>query len=173
MLMAGGRSYFLNDSVVRGHHMYKPDRCQESMKRFRWRRNHAISMKISLFPCWRTSLMLALIHSTQHAPGDYARTSVYYCTELVTPGIKKRPSIKCKWHSGYSRQYSTYIYPQKKQWMTETFKICKGDTLSPLIFLVAFNPIIQLAYSLPTSGFQMRTPAGEPQFFITKTNRYM
>ena len=58
-------------------------------------------------------------------------------------------------------------YVKTKKWSTETFRISRGvfqgDTLSPLIFLVAFNPIIQLAYSLPTCGFHMRIPTGAPK----------
>ena len=32
--------------------------------------------------------MLRLVHSTQHAPGNYLTTGVYYCTGLVTPSVK-------------------------------------------------------------------------------------
>ena len=32
-------------------------------------------------------------HSARHAPGDYSRTGVYYCTRLVTPGVKTRPGV--------------------------------------------------------------------------------
>ena len=47
-----------------------------------------------------------------------------------------------------------------KNWSTPSFPISKGvfqgDTLSPLIFLITFNPIIQLAQSLSTCGFQLK-----------------
>ena len=29
----------------------------------------------------------------RYAPGNYSRTGVYYCTDLVTPGIKTRPGV--------------------------------------------------------------------------------
>ena len=58
-------------------------------------------------------------------------------------------------------------YVKTRKWSTDVFTIGKGvfqgDTLSPLIFLVAFNPIIQLAESLPTCGFQLRLPTGTPE----------
>ena len=38
-------------------------------------------------------------------------------------------------------------YVKTKKWTMETSRgVFQGDPLSPLIFLVAFNPIIQLAY---------------------------
>ena len=55
----------------------------------------------------------------------------------------------------------------KEKWSTETFRISRGvfqgDTSSPLIFLVALNPIIQMAYSLQTCGLRMRIPTGTPK----------
>lgn len=58
-------------------------------------------------------------------------------------------------------------YVKTRKWSTDVFMIGKGvfqgDTLSPLIFLVAFNPIIQLAESLPTCGFQLSLPTGTPE----------
>ena len=38
----------------------------------------------------------------------------------------------------------------------------QGDTLSPLIFLMAFNPIICLAHSLSTCGFSLKLSTGTP-----------
>ena len=47
-----------------------------------------------------------------------------------------------------------------KNWSTPSFPVSRGvfqgDTLSPLIFLITFNPIIQLAQSLSTCGFQLK-----------------
>lgn len=58
-------------------------------------------------------------------------------------------------------------YVKTRKWSIDVFMIGKGvfqgDSLSPLIFLVAFNPIIQLAESLPTCGFQLRLPTGTPE----------
>ncbi len=56
--------------------------------------------------------------------------------------------------SSYSKLKGTIL---TKEWSTTTFPIQRGvfqgDTLSPLIFLIAFNPIIELADSLHTLGF--------------------
>ena len=47
-----------------------------------------------------------------------------------------------------------------KNWCTPIFKIergvFQGDTLSPLIFLAAFNPLIETCNKLPTCGFNMK-----------------
>ena len=51
--------------------------------------------------------MPAPAHSAQHAPGDYSRTDIYYCTGLVTPALKRDPASKR--HGGYSRQYGKYV----------------------------------------------------------------
>ena len=49
-----------------------------------------------------------------------------------------------------------------KQWITHTFPIQRGvfqgDTLSPLIFLLCFNPILKLAQSLQGKGFSLHLP---------------
>ena len=45
------------------------------------------------------------------------------------------------------------------------------ETLSPLIFLIAFNPIIQLAQSLNTCGFCLRLPSSFPE--MPKINSYL
>ena len=56
-------------------------------------------------------------------------------------------------------------YVKTKKWSTGQLKIGRGvfqgDTLSPLIFLIAFNPIIQLAQSLDTCGFHLRLPKSQ------------
>ena len=49
-----------------------------------------------------------------------------------------------------------------KHWRTPVFKIERGvfqkDTLSPLIFLVAFNPLIEFCNKLPSCGFCLKLP---------------
>ena len=66
-------------------------------------------------------------------------------------------------------------YVKTKKWSTHKFKIIRGvfqgDTLSPLIFLIAFNPIIQLAQSLNTCGFHLRLPSTLPE--MPKNNSYI
>ena len=32
-------------------------------------------------------------HSAPNNPGDYSRTSVYYSTRLVNPGVRMRPGV--------------------------------------------------------------------------------
>ena len=64
------------------------------------------------------------------------------------------------------RSYISSAYSQltaqvvTKHWSTPSFPISRGvfqgDTLSPLIFLITFNPIIQLAQSLSTCGFSLK-----------------
>ena len=53
---------------------------------------------------------------------------------------------------------STFIYT--KEWSTPRMKV-QGDTLSPILFLLAFNPIIQSIKSLPYEGFclELEVPA--------------
>ena len=49
-----------------------------------------------------------------------------------------------------------------KQWSTAPFDISRGvfqgDTLSPLLFLLCFQPIVSLSNSLSTCGFQLKLP---------------
>ena len=51
-----------------------------------------------------------------------------------------------------------------KQWITDTCTfpiqrgVFQGDTLSPLIFLLCFNPILKLAQSLQGKGFSLHLP---------------
>ena len=67
------------------------------------------------------------------------------------------------------------MYVKTKKWSTDKFKISKGvfegDTLSPLILLISFNPIIQLAQSLNACGFCLRMPSSSPE--TPKINSYM
>ena len=66
-------------------------------------------------------------------------------------------------------------YVKTRKWSTDKFKIGRGvfqgDTLSPLIFLIAFNPIIQLAESLNTCGYCLRIPSTLPE--VPKTHSYI
>ena len=65
-------------------------------------------------------------------------------------------------------QYESHAYSQLKafvssaHWTTEQFQIergvFQGGTLSPLIFLVTFNPIIALANSKLKSGYSLHHP---------------
>ena len=65
-------------------------------------------------------------------------------------------------------QYVSHAYSQLKafvssaHWSTKQFQIerevFQGDTLSPLIFLVTFNPIIALANSKLESGYSLHYP---------------
>ena len=54
-----------------------------------------------------------------------------------------------------------------KEWQTNYFTIQRGifqgDTLSPLLFLVAFQPIICLANSLETEGYQLQLQIPESE----------
>ena len=88
-------------------------------------------------------------------------------------------------HVGVPMQLGSYIssaysqlsaYVVSKKWSTPTFSIHRGvfqgDTLSPLIFLIAFNPIIQLAQSLSTLGFRLRLPDAN-QCELPKENSYL
>ena len=63
-------------------------------------------------------------------------------------------------HLYISNLYSSLsAYISTKDWSTANFQIEKGafqgDTLSPLLFLLAFNPILQVVYSYPACGFKM------------------
>ena len=66
-------------------------------------------------------------------------------------------------------------YVKTKNWSTDKFKISRGvfqgDTLSPLIFFITFNPIIQLAQSLSTCGFCLKMKNSFPE--MPKINSYI
>ena len=78
-------------------------------------------------------------------------------------------------HCRLPQEITTYIadlyakliaYVKTKECFTDKFKIGRGvfqgDTFSPLIFLIAFNPIIQLAQSLNNCEFRPRMPNSLP-----------
>ena len=72
----------------------------------------------------------------------------------------KLPSEICAYISSSYSNLSAYV--STKNWSSPSFPILKGvfqgDTLSPLIFLIAFNPIIEAVQSLSTCGFQWKVP---------------
>ena len=82
--------------------------------------------------------------------------------------IQLPPEVRSYITSAYS-QLTTRV--DTKNWSTPSFPISKGvfqgGTLSPLIFLITFNPIIQLAQSLSTCGFRLKlsdpTTQGSPK----------
>ena len=132
ILMAGERSYFSKDNVVTCHHVYKSIWMPGISKEHSVEKepgnlhdNFAVSMekndytvghvprslsKVTWFfltqggtvTCWNT---MAPAHSARHASSDYSRTSVYYCTGLVTLVLKRDQASKR--HGGYLRQYGT------------------------------------------------------------------
>ena len=51
--------------------------------------------------------------------------------------------------------------------------IIQGDTLSPLIFLVAFNPIIKVVQSLPSSGFRLLLPPPSNSRDLPEVNSFV
>ena len=71
--------------------------------------------------------------------------------------IKVPMEVRSYVSSAYSQLTARVV---TKNWTTPSFAIergvFQGDTLSPLIFLIAFNPIIQLAQSLSTCGFRLK-----------------
>ena len=56
-----------------------------------------------------------------------------------------------------------------KNWSTSAFSISRGvfqgDTKSPIIFLMAFNPVLKLAQSLDCPGFAFRIPIPDSEDF--------
>ena len=64
----------------------------------------------------------------------------------------------------YIRDAYTHLqaYVSTKKWLTPLFSITRGvfqgDTMSPIIFLMSFNPVIRLAQSLKYPGFTFRIP---------------
>ena len=73
--------------------------------------------------------------------------------------IKLPPQVISYIMSGYSKLSATI---KTKEWTILPFNIKRGvfqgDTLSPLIFLVAFNPLIQVYDNLSTCSFSLRLP---------------
>ena len=73
--------------------------------------------------------------------------------------IKLPTSLISYISDGYSKLTASV---KTKNWKTPMFEIKRGvfqgDTLSPVIFLTVFNPLVKLAGQLATSGFSLRTP---------------
>ena len=71
------------------------------------------------------------------------------------------------------RSYVASVYSQlnafvsTKLWSTSSFNITRGvfqgDTMSPIIFLLSFNPIIQLAQRLQCPGFIFKLPIADSE----------
>ena len=59
-------------------------------------------------------------------------------------------------------QSSQELLHASKEWKTPSFNIKRsvfqGDTLSPLIFLLTFNPLIEVCHSLSCCGFSLKLP---------------
>ena len=78
------------------------------------------------------------------------------------------------------RSYTTCLYSEltgfiaTKEWKTNTFPIRRGvfqgDTLSPLIFLVASNPIIKVTQSRPSAAFHLHLPPSTTVRELPKDN---
>ena len=78
--------------------------------------------------------------------------------------ILEHISLPVEFHSYISSLYLELVgFIETKEWKTDPFPISRGgvfqgDTLSPLIFLVAFNPIIKGTQSLIFSGSCLLLP---------------
>ena len=59
-----------------------------------------------------------------------------------------------------NKKLSTAV--KTREWTTLPFEIkrgmLEGDTLSPVIFLTVFNPLVELSNCLPTCGFSLEVP---------------
>ena len=84
--------------------------------------------------------------------GQYSSAHIQYGSSYPTPIRSEIVHIQCL------SQLSARVVT--KNWSTPSFPVSRGvfqgDTLSPLIFLITFNRIIQLAQSLSTCGFQLK-----------------
>ena len=73
----------------------------------------------------------------------------------------KLPTEFCCYVNNMYSQLTAYV--STKAWSTNIFRITRGvfqgDTLSPLIFLLSFTPIIQAANQLSTLGFRVCLPS--------------
>ena len=94
MTMTGERLCFYKESVVRGHHVYKHVWTREIGEELSVKKepgnlhdNFAVSV------VFQPDLTSTPAHSARHTPGNYLRTGVYYCTTLVTPGVKTKPGV--------------------------------------------------------------------------------
>ena len=108
MTMAGERSRFSKESVVRGHHVYKhvwtPEIGEElSVKKEPGNLHDDFAVSV----VFQAELTSTAAHSARYAPGDYSRTGIRYCTRLVTLALKRDSASKRS--GGYSRQYGTSL----------------------------------------------------------------
>ena len=80
--------------------------------------------------------------------------------------LKLPPEITCYITDLYSKVKASI---QTKNWSTPVFPISRGvfqgDTMSPIIFLIAFNPVLKLAQSLDCPGFAFRIPITDSEDF--------
>lgn len=70
-------------------------------------------------------------------------------------------------------QYITNLYSKlqafvhTKEWSSSNFSITRGvfqgDTMSPIIFLMAFNPVLKLAEKLACPGFTFKFPVADSE----------
>ena len=86
--------------------------------------------------------------------------SIYhtYISDIIKL-IKLLPQFTSYLNNLYS---SISAHISTKDWKTQPFPISKGvfqgDTLSSLLFLIAFNPIIQSVVIHPSRGFSLKLP---------------
>ena len=81
-----------------------------------------------------------------------------YIRDMLT--LIELPSPIFSYVSNLYTQLSAFV--TTRQWATPNFKISRGvfqgDTLSPLLFLLCFQPVITFANSLPYGGFRLQLP---------------
>ena len=116
---------------------------------------HIFSLSAIIDNARQNKLPLALTFiDLRNAFGSVSHTYIKDILEYV-----KLPNEVQFYVSTLYANLSAYI--ATKQWKTSCFKIGRGvfqgDTLSPLIFLLAFNPIIQAIFKLE-SGFKLKLP---------------
>jgi hypothetical protein len=97
------------------------------------------------------SLVMTLI-DLKNAFGSVSHNLIFLMLEFI-----KMPTEICAYIKSTYSQLTASV--STRNWRTNTFSISQGifqgDTLSPLVFLLVFNPIINLVKSL-TSGYQIQ-----------------